>query len=424
MCTWSEKRGSEAPVPLCEPCVNGREWTYVKECLDSGWVSSAGPFVTRFEREFAAYVRSGFAVATASGTAALHLALCAVGVRPGDEVLVSALTFVAPANAVRYCGAVPVFVDADPDSWQVSPEALARFLHEETASDHGELRNRRTGRVIRALLPVHILGQAAPMAELVVLAREFGLRIVEDASESLGTRVLGPDREWHAVGTVGDVGCFSFNGNKLMTTGGGGMVVTADRATAETVRHLSTQARADAEEYVHDRVGFNYRLTNLQAAVGVAQLECLDRFVEAKCRHAASYGAALSTVPGIHGPETTLSWSRPVPWLYTVRVDPVTFGMDARALRHGLRERGIESRTLWQPLHLSPAHRDEGGVRSCPVAERLYSECLSLPSSVGLEDSRLVRVTEAIRELSVAAGPGPSRSAADSRLQTCWSPAP
>ena len=386
-------------IPLCVPQVEGNEWAYVKECLDTGWVSSVGAYVDRFERGLAAAIGGGTAVATASGTAALHVALLVAGVEPGDEVLVSTLTFIAPANAIRYAGAWPVFVDAEPDFWQMCPARLREFLETGCELRDGVLRNRTTGRRVRAVLPVHILGHPVDLAPVLELARRFGLAVVEDATESLGAAYRG-----QAVGTFGDVSCFSFNGNKLLTTGGGGMLVSARAELAARARYLTTQAKDDPLEYVHGAIGYNYRLTNVQAAIGVAQLERLREYLAAKRRIAERYREGLADLPGL-----TLMreapWAESAWWLFTLLVDEARFGMSSRALLRELDARGIQTRPLWQPLHQSPAH---AGAQStgCPVAESLHREALSLPCSVGLTESDQELVIAEVRRLAAGDRPG------------------
>jgi perosamine synthetase len=380
-------------VPLSVPEIRGNEWAYVKECLDTGWVSSAGAFVDRFEREMARVSGAGHAVATASGTAALHVALEVAGVRRDDEVLVSALTFIAPANAIRYLGAWPVFIDAEPAHWQMDGRRVRDFLADGCVLRDGALRNRRTGRRIAAILPVHILGHPVDLDPILELAREHGLPVVEDATESLGATCRG-----RPVGQLGDVACYSFNGNKLITTGGGGMLVTRHEAWARRARYLTTQAKDDAIEYVHHEVGYNYRLTNLQAAMGVAQLEGLADFLAAKRRIAERYTAALRDVPGL-APMREAEWARSAWWMYTVGVDEEVYGRDSRALMRALDARGIQTRPLWQPLHRSPAHAGSP-VASCPVADELNRVALSLPCSVGLPDADQKRVIDALRGLA------------------------
>ena len=376
-------------VPLCVPHLDGNEWAYVKECLDTNWVSSAGSYVDRFEHMAAAAAGTRYAVATTSGTAALHIALLLAGIRPDDEVLVSTLTFIAPVNAIRYVGAWPVFVDAEPIYMQLDPQRLEEFLCRECIAQAGELIDRATGRRVRAILPVHILGHPVDMAPVTELARRFHLAVIEDATEGLGARCYN-----RAVGSFGDVGCLSFNGNKLITSGGGGMVVTDHEGWARRARYLTTQAKDDPIEFVHREIGFNYRLPNVLAAIGVAQLERLDAHIAAKRRIAATYAAGLGGLPGIAVmPEA--AWAESVYWLYTIQVDADRLGMDARGLLRFLAERGIDSRPLWQPVHRSPAH---AGPRSftCPVADRVNRDALSLPCSVGLSPRQQEYVIEAI----------------------------
>jgi perosamine synthetase len=379
----------QGEIALCVPAMGGNEWQYVKECLDSGWVSSAGPFVDRFEREFAQAIGISHAVATASGTAALHLALLVAGVLPDDEVLVSTLSFIAPANAIRYAGAWPIFIDAEPDYWQMDPAAVERFLAERCHRVSGELRNRETGRRVKAVLPVHILGHPVEMSRIVAAARSHGLAIVEDATESLGASYQSIP-----VGRLGDIACFSFNGNKLITTGGGGMIVTDDNAMAARARYLSTQAKDDPIEYVHHAVGYNYRLTNVQAAIGCAQLEHLAEHIAAKRRIATAYAEGLGNVAGVRcmceSPHVDSAF-----WLYTILIDEKINGLSSRDFLVRLHEQGIQARPLWQPLHVSPAHASPR-VEHCPVAERLHAQALSLPSSVGLAVADQQRVINLI----------------------------
>ncbi len=377
-----------ARIPLSVPNISGREWEYVKSCLDDGWVSSVGEFVSRFEREFAAAVGAPHAVAMSTGTAALHIALLLAGVRPGDEVIVPSLTFIAPANAVRYLHAFPTFVDVEPGSWQMDVGATAAFLSEDCERRPEGLVNRRTGRIVRAILPVDILGHPADLDALAALAREYALALVEDATESLGACYRA-----RPLGSISPLTVFSFNGNKLLTTGGGGMLVTADQALAERARYLTTQAKDDALEFVHREVGYNYRLTNVQAAIGVAQLERLTEFRDRKLQIAAMYGRLLTGLPGLHlMPQAP--WATAVFWLYTICLD-ADAPLGSRALLRALAGDGIESRPLWQPLHLSPAHAD-AYARACPVAERLNATCLSLPSSTGISDEEIQFVSSRI----------------------------
>lgn len=376
-------------IPLCEPCLGGREWEYVKDCLDTGWVSSVGTYVTRFEQDVATWLGARHAVATVNGTSALHIALRVAGVSAGDEVIVSTLTFIAPANAIRYVGAWPVFIDAEPRYWQMDVEKLSTFLSRSCDWRRGALYNRHTGRRIAAILPVHVLGHPVDMEPLLALADKYQLRVIEDASEGLGAESRG-----RRVGHVGHIACLSFNGNKIITTGGGGMIVTDDEAWATIARYLTTQAKDDPIEYEHHRIGYNYRLTNVAAAMGVAQFERLAAYVEAKRRIAHKYAMALSALPGIEGMREA-PWARSSYWMYTVLIDRDAFGMTSRALLHALAERGIQTRPLWQPMHCSLAHAGSYAVDGA-VAERLYRDGLSLPCSVGLSDQAQADVIASI----------------------------
>jgi perosamine synthetase len=385
-------------IPLSVPEISGNEWAYVKECLDTGWVSSVGAYVDRFERELAAKVGTRYGVATVNGTAAIHVALKVAGVEAGDEVLVSTLTFIAPVNAIRYLGAVPVFMDAEPDYWQMDPAKVAAFLGDACQLQDGVLRNRSTGRRVKAIVPVDIVGHPVDLDPILELARRFGLAVVEDATESLGARYRGG-----MVGSRADIACISFNGNKVITTGGGGMVLTDREDWAKRCRYLTTQAKDDPIEFVHGEVGFNYRLTNVLAAIGCAQLERLDSFVARKRQLAQRYATALGGVPGLL-PMGEAPWAQSIYWMYTVLVEPERFGMDSRALIRSLGARNIQARPLWQPMHRSPAHQDCPSA-PCPVADRLASTGVSLPCSVGLTSSQQDAVIAHVLE-AAAGGAG------------------
>lgn len=367
-------------IPLCVPAIQGNEWLYIKDCLDTGWVSSVGAYVDRFERELAAYVGTKYAVAVVNGTAALHIALLVAGVCPDDEVLVSTLTFIAPVNAIRYAGAWPVFMDTEPDYWQMDPQKVLEFLEKECSWQNGHLYNRSTGRRVKAILPVHILGHPVDLSLIIEAARKYNLVIIEDATESLGAQYKG-----HKVGCLGDIACYSFNGNKLITTGGGGMLVTNNEAWAYRAKYLTTQAKDDPVEFVHGDIGYNYRLTNIQAALGCAQLEQLETYIAAKRHIAATYTQALQDVPGIR-PMPEAKWATSVFWLYTILVDEKKYGLDSRGLLSKLKQAGVQTRPLWQPAHLNQPYRDCIAYR-CEVAPALKRDALSLPCSVNLSDS-------------------------------------
>jgi perosamine synthetase len=376
-------------IPLCVPEIRGNEWRYIKECLDSNFVSYVGPFVGRFEKEFAEGLGISHAVATVSGTAALHIALLIAGVEPDNEVLVSTLSFIAPANAIRYAGAWPVFIDAEPRYWQMDVAKATDFLHRGCEWRDGTLRNRSTGRPVRAIVPVHILGHPVDLDPLMEAARKYELVVIEDATESLGAKYKGK-----AVGSIGDISCFSFNGNKLLTTGGGGMIATNNGAWAESAKYLTTQAKDDPIEYVHGTIGYNYRLTNVQAAVGCAQLERLDEYVAAKRRIASIYLQGLKTLPGVT-PMPEADWAESVFWMYTMSIDEAKCGVDSRSLLQLLAADGIQTRPLWQPLHRSKPHR-QSQAWHCHVADDLNRAALSLPCSVGLTEDQQARVLHSV----------------------------
>ena len=378
-------------VPLCVPEIRGNEWEYVKECLDTGWVSSVGSYVERFEKMVAAQAGTKYAVATVNGTSALHISLLVAGVRPDDEVLVSTLTFIAPVNAIRYAGAWPVFIDAEANYWQMDAELVAHFLEHECEWKDGEVRNRNTGRRVSAIIPVHILGHPVDIEPIVAIAQKYDLKVIEDSTEALGSTYRGK-----APGSFGDIGCFSFNGNKIITTGGGGMIVTDREDWAKKAKYLTTQAKDDPIEYIHGEVGFNYRLVNVLAAIGCAQMEQLPAYVAKKRSIAARYERGLAEVPGLTRMRQA-KWAESTYWMYTILVDPKHFGMDCRQLLRVLDSRRIQTRPLWQPIHLSPAHRNEGRG-SLPVAESLADHALSLPCSVNLSEASQDRVIAAIAE--------------------------
>jgi perosamine synthetase len=383
-------------IPLCVPQIQGNEWKYVKECLDTGWVSSVGAFVDRFEQDLANYIGTKHAVAATSGTAALHIALLVADVQPDDEVLISTLTFAAPANAIRYVGAWPVFIDAEAEHWQMDAHKAVSFLEQECEWRGGELRNKTTGRRVKAIVPVHILGHPVDMQPILEAARKYGLAVVEDATESLGAKYKG-----EMVGHLGDIACFSFNGNKIITTGGGGMIVTDNETWARKAKYLTTQAKDDPIEYIHREIGYNYRLTNIQAALGCAQMEMLDDYIAAKLRIAALYTDQLKDLPWLT-PMREASWADSIFWLYTILVDEEALRGGSRKLMRYLGEQGIQARPLWQPLHQSPAHAGSQSYQ-CTVAEGLNRTALSLPCSTGLTADEQARVISAVRDFSAAA---------------------
>ncbi len=384
---------SDGRIALSEPHLTGNAQKYLNECLETNFVSSVGPFVERFEQEFARYVGARYAVACASGTAAIHVALRLLGVEEGDEVFCPTLTFIASANPILYERGTPVFIDSETESWNMDPARVVDELD----------RRKRTGRTLPKVVEVvHILGHPANIEPLVDACDRHGVMLVEDASEALGAQWVSGRYAGRHVGSVGKIGCFSFNGNKIMTTGGGGMITTDDERLARRAKHLTTQARLPGPEYRHDEVGYNYRLTNLAAALGVAQLELLPVFLEKKRSLAARYDVAFRQIDGLEPPPRA-SWAAPSFWLYSILVNRDRCGYGRSDLYARLQRLGIESRPIWSPLHSLPMFRDTPRVGG-DVAERIFSNALSLPCSVGLTAEQQERVIHAVDESSVRTG--------------------
>lgn len=375
-------------VPLAVPNLGGNEWAYVKQCLDTNFVSSVGPFVERLEQRVAEFVGARHGVACVSGTAALHIACLVCDVAPGDEVLMPALTFIAPANAVAYCGARPVFLDSSRDNLGLDPVALEAFLQRnaERGAD-GTLRNRRSGARIAAAIVVHVFGHPADMDALNAICGRYGLKLIEDAAESLGSTYRR-----RQTGALSTIGALSFNGNKIVTTGGGGMVVTNDSALAHRAYHLTTQAKLDPIRYEHDMVGYNYRLSNVLAAIGLAQMEKLAVHFERKRAIAHRYAQLLDKLPGCTVFEEQ-PWAQSNYWLNFLIVPP---DRKEPLLGH-LIESGIMARPVWGLINRQPMYRDcEAGPLA--VAEALYAGGVSLPSSVALSDGEIEHVCATIRQ--------------------------
>ena len=375
-------------IPLSTPVISGNEWKYIKDCLDKGWVSSVGSYVNQFEEVVADYVGCKYGIAVVNGTAALHLSLVACDVRRGDEVIVPSLTFVATANVVKYCGAEPVFVDCDDETLCLNVEKLRIFLRMECEQkDNGYTYNKISGRRVKAIIPVHIFGHPVEMDALLEICQLYNIDIIEDATESLGSEYKG-----RKTGSFGKLACFSFNGNKMITTGGGGMVVTNDGGLAERIKHLSTQAKNDSVEYDHDEVGYNYRLTNIQAAMGVAQMECLDKFVEIKRKNAFGYQNLISSIDGIE-----FLWEKPWVksnfWFYTVKVS----NGHKKSLMDYLISKNIQVRPIWKPIHTLPmyeycqAYKIENTIN-------IYETAFNLPCSVTLKEDEILFVVKNINE--------------------------
>ena len=365
--------GVRAVIPVAEPCLEGNELRYVTECLESNWISSAGPFVRRFEERFAAAMGCEFGISCCSGTTALHLALAALGIGEDDEVILPTFTMVATASAVHYVGATPVLVDAEPDTWNL---------------DVGQVEAKITPRT-RAILVVHVYGHPADMDAILEIARRHDLYVVEDAAEAHGAEYQG-----RPVGSLGDVACFSFYANKIITTGEGGMLTTNNRELAATARCLRDHAFSNDRHFWHEYLGFSYRMTSLQAAVGLAQTEHLAELTEQRRKNAALYRESLGGVPGLSLPGERPG-VRSVFWMYGLLVED-EFGRSRDDLRNLLARQGIETRTFFVPIHLQPVHFTDYDATRYPVADALCRKGMYLPSSSALTEEELHCVAEAV----------------------------
>ena len=361
--TIDEKR----QVSISAPMLVGNEKAYVLDCLDSSWISSSGEYVERFESSFADFCEARHAISCCNGTVALHLALVALGVGPGDEVIVPTLTFIATANAVTYCGAKPVFVDVEPDSWTV---AASRIQEKITARTRG-------------IIVVHLYGHPCDLDPILSLAGDHNLFVIEDAAEAHGAKYKG-----RKVGALADIGIFSFYGNKVMTTGEGGMLTTNDSAIAKKARLLRGQGMDPQRRYWHEVIGFNYRMTNVAAAIGLAQLEKIDWHLSRRAEVNNYYRELLADFPGISW-QTDKDWAQPIYWMFNVVLES---NYDRDAVMSYLKESGVETRPVFHPMHLLPPYRSEDDNSQYPVAENISGRSLSLPTWAGLsrDDIRYV----------------------------------
>jgi len=367
-------------IPLSVPHMSGAELDYIRQAFETNWIAPLGPHVEAFEREFAQLVGCKAALAVTSGTAAIHLALRVAGIGPGDEVWVSTLTFAASVNPVLYQGATPAFVDSDTRSWNMDPDLFVSALQQRA----------KKGRLPKAVVLVHLYGQSADIDPILEACQNYGVILIEDAAEALGATYKGK-----APGTFGLLGAFSFNGNKIITTSGGGMLVSDDERLIAHARKLATQAREPVPHYEHTEIGYNYRMSNVLAGIGRAQLKVLEDRVQARRRIFDYYYRHLSDLPGIEFmPEAP--WGRHTRWLTTLTIDPKKFGATREDVRLALEAANIESRPVWKPMHLQPVYAGYetfGGA----VAERLFRDGLCLPSSSQLTEEELSRVVQVIR---------------------------
>jgi len=382
-------------LALSIPQLNGKEWKYVKDCLDTGWVSTAGHYVNLFEEKISQWTKARHAVVCNSGTSALHIALIVAGVKPDDEVITPTVTFIAPINVVRYCHAHPVFMDCD-EYYNMHAEKTIDFIKKETRFRRGSTFNKKTKRCIRAILPVHVFGHAARCEELIALCRERNIKVIEDATESLGTvYTKGVFKGMH-TGLVGDIGCLSFNGNKIITTGGGGMVITQQARWAQQAKYLTTQAKDDDAHYIHNAVGYNYRLNNLQAALGVAQVSYLRDIIKIKKQNYHLYKEMIDPIEGLYLADMP-PYAKNNHWMYALQIDEKKYGHSKDELMAKLAKENIDSRSLWYLNHLQKPYRkcQRYWIEQAPV---LYKKTLNIPCSAGLRKKDIHRVLQWLKK--------------------------
>lgn len=365
--------------------MSGEEITRVQQAFADNWIAPTGPYLAEFERQFCEYTGAKHAVALSSGTAAIHLALLTIGIQPGDEVFVSTLTFAGSVFPILYTGAKPVFIDSEPDSWNMDPALLEDALK----------RRAEDGRLPRAVIPVHLYGQSADMDAIMSICNRYGVTVIEDAAESLGARYQ--DRH---PGTFGKLGAFSFNGNKIITTSGGGMLVSDDQSLVDHARKLSSQARESVVHYEHVEIGYNYRMSNILAAIGCGQLSVIEDRVRRRREIYDYYKAHLADVPGLTFVDE-MPYGRHNRWLTVMLVDPQAFGSDREQIRLKLEVHNIESRPVWKPMHLQPVFQGFETIGGA-VAESLFERGLCLPSGTAMSDEQLDRVVGIIREMHPA----------------------
>lgn len=371
---------------LSGPNICGNEWKYVKDCLDTGWVSSVGSYVDQFEKMNAEFAGSKYAVATSSGTTALHVCLVLNNIGQGDYVIAPNITFIASLNSIKYTGAEPLLIDVDAKTWQMDLSLLEEFLEKETSLVN-DVCTYKDGNPIKAIMPVHVLGNMCNMDRLLKIAKKYHLLVIEDSTEALGSYY----KDKHA-GTFGLMGNFSFNGNKIITTGGGGMIVTDDEALAKKAKHLTTQAKSDPFEYIHDEIGYNYRLVNTAAAMGVAQMEQLPAFLQRKMEIISFYKKALAGVGDISFQEVEEN-VKPNWWLPTIMTEK------QRDVLNILNSNKMQSRPLWVPMNQLKMFRENVYYTKKDMSEYLYRRCLSLPCSTYITDEQLGSVADKIKEI-------------------------
>lgn len=381
-------------IPLSIPNFEGNEKKYVKDALDQGWVSTGGAYITKLEQEMAKFLHTDNVAACQSGTSALHLSLVEAGVKPGDVVLVPPLTFIAAVNPVKYQFATPVFIDCD-DSFCMDPIKLRSFCEEECKWDGEVLRYKNA--VVKALVVVHVFGNMADMESIMETAERYNLKVIEDATEALGTHYTGGKYEGKYAGTIGDFGAYSFNGNKIITTGGGGAITARKAETVDHLRYLSTQAKNDPHYYIHDEIGYNYRMTNLQAALGVAQMEELDEFIRRKQRNYDLYQRefeGFDLVELIPFREGTSSNK----WFYSLKIDRMRITATMREIITALEKDGIQTRAIWGLINEQKPYEGEETYK-LEKAPYYASRILNIPSSTQITEDEIVYVADKVKQL-------------------------
>jgi aminotransferase in exopolysaccharide biosynthesis len=380
-------------IPLSVPAIRGNEWKYIKECLDTEWVSSAGKFVDKFEENFKIYVGSKNAIACVNGTSALHISCLLAGIKPDDEVIVPTVTFIAPVNVVKYCYAKPIFMDCD-DYYNIDVDKTLEFIKEETINKDGFTYNKTTGKRISAIIIVHVFGNAVDINPLLDVCRERNIKIIEDATEALGTVYKKDYLDSKHAGTIGDFGCFSFNGNKIITTGGGGMIITDNAEFAYKAKYLTTQAKDDEVRFIHNEIGYNYRLTNIQAAMGVAQLEQLPVYLKIKKRNFSCYKDKINHIPGLHLAEPP-DFAYNNLWMYPLQINKQSYPMDKEGIIRKLTEYGIQTRPLWYLNHLQKQFKEYQNYK-IEKAYELYEQTINIPCSINLTQEQIDSVIDTL----------------------------
>jgi perosamine synthetase len=384
-------------ISLSVPSIGGNEWKYVKECLDTEWVSSAGKFVGLFEEKIADYTGAKFAIACVNGTSALQVSLRLAGVSSGNEVILPTLTFIAPVNAVAYNGASPIFMDSD-EYYNIDTEKTIEFINNETVFKNGFTFNKTTDKKITAILPVHVWGNAAWMDELILLCAERNIAVVEDACESLGTFFLKGIHLGKHTGTIGTLGCLSFNGNKIITTGGGGMILTNDESLAERARYLTTQAKDDPLRYTHNEIGYNFRLTNIQAAIGVAQLEQLPSFLNEKRRIHQQYIDAFENIEGLKMVKSP-QYANNNHWMNLFQIaDQHRKNFNIERIMLQFKKKSVETRPVWLLNHLQFPYKECQNYK-INNAHTLHKYSLCVPSSSNLSDKDFEKIVNICKKL-------------------------